>query len=333
MAAKIRFGVAVIIVANLAVSQSEAANDIANLTVENDLFIGKDNGYTNGAYLSWAHGPVPDFTPDNLPTWLYNLSKLLPISTMPDKQRGVSYLIGQSMQTPSDLSEKELIVEDPPYLGMLIWQTSLHAYGQQVADTLSLSLGLVGPAAGAEATQKLGHKLLDSEEPKGWSNQIHNEPCFRISTERLWRLADMPVHGNFGFDVIGIGSAGVGTIKSNVATGFSIRFGRDLERSFPTATMLPGREVHPLAGELAHSWRVFFNVLGEYVANDITIDGNTFRDSHSVPLQHWQAQAALGAALNLQQWAFMLSFVKASDRYENQREGGDFGALSISYTF
>ncbi len=330
---KTKIGVVVLFIANLAVSQSAAASDIANLTIENDLFIGKDSGYTNGAYLSWAHGPVADFTPDNLPTWLYNLSDSLYVSTMPDKQRGVSYLVGQTMQTPNDLSEREVIADEPPYVGMLTWQASLHAFGQQVADTLSLQLGMVGPAAGAEPVQKLGHELFDSDDPKGWSNQIHNELCFRIGAERLWRLAEMPVHSNLGFDVIGIGNTGVGTIKSNVAGGFSFRFGRDLERSFPTATLLPGREVHPLAGDLTHNWRVFFNVMGEYVANDITIDGNTFEDSHSVPLEHWQTQFALGAALNLQQWAFILSIVQASDRHEYQQDDGDFGSLSISYTF
>jgi len=322
-----------LVAASSAYCQNEPQQDIATLTFENDLFIGEDNGYTNGVYFSWAHGRWDTFDTDNLPDWLFHLSKDLYISTMPNKHRAVSYLIGQAMQTPNDISRQDLIVDDAPYVGVLIWQGSLHAYDDHVADKLSFAFGITGPAAGTKASQKLVHRIVGADDPKGWSNQINNEPVFRINAERLWRLVDIPVSGSVGFDLIGIGSVGVGTLKSNVATGFGIRIGRGLDSSFPTATVMPGREVNPLAGSVTRSWSVFFNVLGEYVANDITINGNTFSDSHSVPLEHWQAQAVAGVSFNWERWAFLLSAVAPSDRHENQRESGRFGSLSVTYHY
>ncbi len=314
-------------------SLADSSHDIVTLTIENDLFIGEDNGYTNGTYLSWAHGGFDSFTVDNLPNWLHALGAHTYISTLPGKQRAVSYLVGQAMQTPSDITTPELINNDAPYVGMLLGRASLHAFDERVADKLSFVLGLVGPAAGAGKSQKFFHQLVDADEPKGWHNQIHNELGFHVSAERLWRLASGPLSGRTGFDVIGLGSAGIGTLKSNAATGLGFRIGRGLDRSFPAATILPGREINPLAGSVAHSWSLFFNLLGEYVANDISIDGNTFTDSHSVPLKHWQAQAVVGLSFNWERWAFLFSTVAATDRHEHQDDPGHFGSLSVTYHF
>ena len=261
------------------------------VTLENDVFVGKDTGYTNGFALSWAQAGFTEFSPDNLPRWLHYLGKDLYISTMPGKQRAVSYTIGQLMQAPSDLTIPTLIENEAPYAGLLFWSANLHAFDERVADRLSLTLGVVGPLSGAEQTQKWVHDVTGADEPKGWDNQIENEPVFQVSAERLLRLAKFHTDKTVGMDVIGIGNGAVGTIESYLAVGIGARLGRGLDRSFPTASFLPGRQVNPLAGSVTGGWYVFANVQGRFVANDIGINGNTFKDSHSVPLEHWQAAA------------------------------------------
>lgn len=307
--------------------------DLMTLTIENDLFVNEDNGYTNGTYLRWAHAGFERFGADNLPDWLYALSRELYISNLPDRRCGVSYLVGQAMQTPGDITRRELIENDLPYVGLLLWQTSLHAWDDRVADKLSLTLGLAGPAAAAKHTQKAVHRLTNSDDPKGWDNQIHNELAFRVGAERLWRLVDAPAANGFGFDLIGIGNGGVGTLQSSLGTGLSLRFGRSLDRTFPSATVMPGREVNPLAGSRGAAWSVFANVLGQYVANELGVDGNTFRDSHSQPLEHWQGQMVAGVSIGWEHWAVLLSGVTASDRYQGQKESGRFGSLSITHLY
>jgi hypothetical protein len=319
--------------AGTAFSQEQPARDFFTVTLENDLFAGKDGGYTNGFGVTWAHGGLGEFNGENLPRWLHALSRDLYISTLPGRHRAVSYRIGQAMQTPGEITVPTLIEDEAPYVGMLAWSASLHAFDDRVADKLTLMLGVVGPASGAKATQRLVHKLIDADKPKGWSNQIDNEVVFQVSAERLWRLADVPFAGGTGFDLIGITRGAAGTAKSGVAGGLGLRYGRDLDRSFPAATVLPGREVNPLAGSVAGSWNLFFNLLGEFVANDIGVDGNTFKSSHSVPLEHWQAQAVAGVAFNLERWAFLLSAVAATDRYEGQPETTRFGSLSVTYNY
>ena len=303
------------------------------VTLENDLFVGKDTGYTNGIALSWAHTGFTEFSPDNIPRWLDYLSKNLYISTMPDKDRAVSYMIGQLMQTPSDLTIPTLIKNEAPYTGLLFWSANLHAFDDRVADRLSLTLGVVGPLSGAEQAQKWVHDITGADEPKGWDNQIGNEPVFQVSAERLLRLAKFHTDKTVGMDVIGTGNGAVGTIESYLAVGLGARLGRGLDRSFPTASFLPGRQVNPLAGSVTGGWYVFAGVQGRFVANDIGINGNTFKDSHSVPLEHWQAAASGGVAFGFKRWAFLLSAVVATDRYEGQPDSTRFGSLSITYNY
>jgi len=303
------------------------------VTLENDLFVGKDTGYTNGFALSWAHAGFTEFSPDNMPRWLHYLSKNLYISTMPGKQRAVSYMIGQLMQAPSDLTIPTLIENEAPYVGLLFWSANLHAFDERVADRLSLTLGVVGPMSGAEQTQKWVHDITGADEPMGWDNQIENEPVFQVSAERLLRLAKFQTDKTVGMDVIGMGNGAVGTIESYLALGIGARLGHGLDRSFPTASFLPGRQVNPLAGSITGGWYVFANVQGRFVANDIGINGNTFKDSHSVPLEHWQAAATGGVAIGFKRWAFLFSVLVATDRYDGQPDTTRFGSLSVTYNY
>jgi hypothetical protein len=303
------------------------------VTLENDTFVGKDTGYSNGFALSWGHAGFTEFSPDNLPGWLHYLSKNLYISTMPGKQRAVSYMIGQLMQTPSDITTPTLIANEAPYAGLLFWTANLHAFDERVADRLSLTLGVVGPLSGAEQAQKWIHDVIGSDEPKGWDNQIENEPVFQVSAERLLRLAKFRTDKTVGMDVIGIGSGAVGTIESYLAVGVGTRLGRGLDRSFPEANFMAGPQVNPLAGRITRGWNVFANVQGRFVANDIGINGNTFKDSHSVPLEHWQAAASAGVAVGFKRWAFLFAVLYGTDRYEGQPDTTKFGSLSITYNY
>lgn len=307
--------------------------DFFTLTMENDIIAGEDGGYTNGLAVSWANGPFDTFSEENTPGWLRFLSGGIYISTMPNKRRAVSYMIAQGMQTATDIEKEELTVDEPPYAGLLAWKGTLHAFDEKVSDKISLTLGMVGPASGAEKAQKFVHDITSSDEPQGWHHQISNEVVLRIAAERSWRLFDVGLGSNVEMDLIGTVLAGAGNLRSDAGGALSLRFGRGLGRTFPTATTLPGREINPLAGMPMKSWTVFVNLLGRYVANSISIDGNTWEDSHSVKLKHEQATIAYGGSMNFGKWAFLVSAARSSDAYEGQSGPAKFGSFSVSYRY
>jgi hypothetical protein len=72
---------------------------------------------------------------------------------------------------------------------------------------------------------------------------------------------------------------------------------------------------------------------GRYVFNDITLDGNTFRDSPSVPLKHRLALGSAGIAVNRGRWGATLSYQLGTDQYEGQEIVNRFGSLAVTHFF
>ena len=167
---------------------------------------------------------------------------------------------------------------------MLTWRADWLAYDDFQADQLSIELGVVGPAALGKQSQKLVHKLTGANTPVGWAEQLNNEPIFRFEASRSWRLADGQI-GNKEYDMIGQALVSAGTRRSNLGGGVSLRFGRQLQRSFAGASVYSARNVN-LNAHRPGAWHAFLSIGGEYVFNDITLNGNTYRDSHSVDLEH-----------------------------------------------
>lgn len=301
------------------------------ITSENDIVAGDDGGYTNGFAVSWGQGAFDHFE-GNIPAWMNWLSEDLWISTADNKKRGVSYLIGQQMFTPSDIEVETLIPDDRPYAGVLAWQGTLHSFDEKVSDRLSLLLGILGPDSGAESTQKFVHKITGSDDPEGWDNQLENEALIRLQLARLWRLNDGHL-GSIEYDIIGRSQASAGNYRSDVGAGLGFRLGRNLGQSFAFAGTLPGREINPLAGSDEGDWHVFLNLSASHVFNDITLDGNTNVDSHEVDLEHNQTLIVLGVAFNINNWGFVLSTAQGSDQFETQEDDTEFGSMSVTYQY
>ena len=314
------------------VGAQDKVPEFFTFTFENDIFVGDDNGYTNGMGITFSRGPFKEFNNENLPNWLHWLAKDLYISTMENKQRGVAHMFFQRMQTPEDLTKTELIVDDLPYAGLLAWQGTLYAWDDRVSDQLSLYLGAVGPITLAEQTQTLVHGLTGADEPKGWDNQIENEPIFKVEVQRVWSLYRSAVKGK-QFDILGLWGAGIGNLESATKAGLAIRWGTNLQYSFPTFGLQTDRQVNPLALTPDNDFYLFFGARAGVVFNDILIDGNTFRDSHSVALEHNQDQVSAGVVWSIGRnaFSFQISSISSNTKITNERD--EFGALSYTHRF
>ena len=304
----------------------------ATLSFENDAFIDEDDGYTNGVAFHWGRNAFDAFDASNTPSWIRSLTEGLYINTMPGKRRVVSYHVSQIIQTPDDIDVEQLQVDDVPYMGLLSWKVSLHAFDYNVTDKLSLTLGVVGPLSFAEQSQKGFHKVINADEPQGWDNQLDTEPVFRIDLNRNLQLLNGQIKEQFGYDVIGLSQLSAGTISSEMDVGMTIRFGRNLAGTFPLITLIPGREINPV-GIVKKAYYFYLGGVVRYVANDIAIDGNTFRDSHSQDLRHDQYIITAGFNVSLGDIAITLSYVDTSKQVVGSTSTDPFGAISVSWTF
>jgi len=310
----------------------EKVPEFITFTFENDLFVGEDDGYTNGFGVTYGKGPFNQFNNDNLPNWLHWLSKDLYVSTMKNKKRAVAHMFFQRMQTPSDITEPELIIDDVPYVGLLAWQGTLYAWDDRVSDQLSLFLGFVGPVTLAEQTQTFVHNLTGTDEPQGWDNQLQNEPVFKVEAQRIWSLYRSAGTGT-QFDILGLWGAGIGNLESATKGGFAIRWGTNLKHSYQAFSLQVDRQINPLSLTPENDFYLFFGGRVGVVFNNILIDGNTFKDSHSVPLEHYQDQVSAGLVWSIgsNAFVFQISSISSSTTIINERD--EFGALSFTHRF
>jgi lipid A 3-O-deacylase len=305
------------------------------LTLENDLFVLTDDGYTNGISVGWGQGPYETLEAIGMPNWLRAFFGWTYIDSGADKDYVLSYRITQGMYTPTDISDPEPILDDRPYAGTLTWEGKIRNYDGRLAQALGLELGVVGPASFAEQTQKLVHEISGSATAQGWDNQIGNEAVFRIDGERIQQLGLLNGTNNIQFDSTLYMNAGLGNLRSDVGTGLIFRVGTGLAESFAFVSPAPDRGANTLAGwpSTGFDWQLAFSAYGRYVFNDITLDGNTFKDSQSIELKNEQIMANASLATRWQNWGFIFSLHRGSNSFVGQVSTNKYGAVSITYNY
>lgn len=310
---------------------NENKADYFSFTFENDVFLKDDGLYSNALFISWGYNELDALNKQNLPSWIAYLAQNSYLATQVDKHYAVSYQVGHLIQTAIDISVEELVEEDAPYVGLLGWQGEVFSYDASLMDQLSLTLGVVGPIAGGEFVQKAVHTVIGANKPQGWDNQIDNEFVFALQADRLWRISEFDL-GKTELDFITEVRGAIGNLRSEVGTGIGLRWGQQLEHNFIASSAFPTQKFNRLNNSPC-GWFFFANTSANYVANDIFINGNSFKDSHSVALKHWQYGVSAGLVANLYDWSVTYTLLYLSDQYEGQNEASRFGSVTLSYQF
>lgn len=301
-----------------------AANAVT-FTLDNDLFIASDDGYTNGMYGSWYYLGRGDEQPES--------SQLVwPLKwSMPNKNSEFSvnaYSIGQSMFTPNDIHASNPDPNDIPYAGLLfLSNTYMVSYGSY-ADSITTTIGIIGPASGAESTQELIHEITDSDQPQGWDYQLENEIVFKFTRGRMWRSW---ISENKHFDLLSGANLGIGTLESSINGGFTLRVGEQLSISHITSMLVPSRTSNLISAK--DGWFVYIMIGGRLIANHIVFNGNTFRDSRSVELDRTHLTLTSGLAYSWGRLSVTLAYADISFTDDEYSSASRFGTLTVGWFF
>ncbi|MEE7565863.1 lipid A deacylase LpxR family protein [Xanthomonas sp. Kuri4-3] len=310
-----------------------------NFRVDNDLFGGKDQdqGYTNGAVLTLVSPNLVDYTDDPcLPRsarWINrHLERLHPGEF---DQQNMVFSIGQGIYTPTDFSRRDVVPDDRPYAGILMASFGYNARNHDHLRTTQLQLGLVGPWALGKQAQDAIHDLLDDDKFQGWDNQLHNEPLVNLVHERMRRWpGDATVNaGGWGWDFISHWGGALGNRATYLNAGGEVRFGWKLPDDFgSTPTRPAGENTAPSTSARPRGWstHLFVTADGRWVVRDITLDGNTFRDSHSVDKRPFVADIGYGLAVMRGRWKFAIARYHRTREFDTQKELPVYGSFTIS---
>jgi len=314
---------------------------------ENDLFAGTDQHYTNAVKFTWLTKDVNEYK-GVLPDWMLPTASSLPFvrdSGTPEQgvYHNVGISIGQNIYTPEDIDAEDLIEDDRPYAGWLYGSLALHRKTVKRLDTMELTLGMVGPASLGEQSQNTVHAYRDLALADGWANQLHDEPGGMLSWQQNRRLRQWDLGGKYGADLIPHLGATAGNVMTFANAGGEVRWGKRLPMDFGASLISPGNSVAaPVVtddGERLHGiladfgWHLFLGVDGRAVARNVFLDGNTWRDSHSVTKEPLVADVYGGFSIIYKRMRLTYTHCWRSREFEGQDAPQVFGSLSLAVTF
>jgi len=328
-----------------AMAQDETAKDFRTFTlyVENDVLDDTDSLYTSGLRLSWISPDLRDYRENSrLPRWSYPLIKRLPLVNKPGLQYSVSMSIGQNIYTPEDTESSDLVKDDRPYAGILYYAIGFHSKSSRQMDSLEFLLGIVGPHSYAEETQKKVHELCNNDIFNGWDNQLKDEPVLGVFYDRKWKLRQSKISSGFSYDLIPHVGAGLGNALIYAHAGAGVRFGWNLPNDFGTFTIRPGSDTNAAIDETDPRFflrdqrfgiHVFAAVGGSWVLRNIFLDGNAFRDSHSVDKKPFIGNYMVGVGLVLSRFKMTFAHIHQTKEFKIQKREHSFTAISLSFSY
>ncbi len=316
---------------------------------DNDSFLSADDlHYTNGLGATWL------WAPDQEPAALKRLADTLPPVVTGAKRR-VGFAIGQSIFTPEDLRDSNLIRGDQPYAGWLYFGLAMLSYSERAQgpvagdlESFEIVLGVVGPAAFAGDVQTAVHEFKEITRPRGWDHQLANEPGLVLAYNRQWRFcADLAggagddcrtdQSGAASIDWIPYLGGTLGNVYTYLAAGATLRLGKGLRSDFSHSRIRPGLPVWPWGTPAdGFNWHVFAGAEGRLVGRNIFLDGNSFRDSHSVSKRPLVGDFEIGFAVS---WDVPLPIsvtyrhLVRTPEFDGQRGIDNVDSLSIAVSF
>jgi lipid A 3-O-deacylase len=300
---------------------------------ENDHFVQTDRGFTNGLKLTWISGDK-DISGSSFFDRLAFVLKS-------DFRHFRSYSLRQDMFTPDDLTVADLLEQDRPYAGFLAFEIGAHSVSPSRAVFWGLSVGIVGPLSLAEQAQKMIHSSGRAEWPEGWQHQLENELAVGLQCLNKWKQTLIGGEKGLGLDLIPHAGGGLGNVYTYVHSGLQVRLGWNLPLDFGVPLLCPGGSSGAgfsdrdagRAGKEYDSFYLFAVGDIQTVLRNIFLDGNSFRDSHSVKKENFAAYLQLGLGAKVSVFHVTLGCAAWTRLFETQRKRQIYAIMNIYYSF
>lgn len=309
---------ATVLIFSVASSSADDGWERASLTLteENDSSL-SDRNYTQGAKIQFLS---PDHTNRG------SFTSLVPSLGYDAPNWKWGYDAGHQIFTPEDLLETKLIEDDRPYAGwfygsLIFQQRGTNANGTGVMETFRLRVGVVGPNSQADHFQSSWHRTFGFDRPSGWRHQLKNEVGGQILYDRRYRYV---LGDTWSVQFFPEGGVELGNIRIDAHAGGLLRAGYNIPNQFGLGGSTHDADFgcHLLAG-----------VTGYAVAQDVFLDGNNFRDSHSVDKHELIGEVRVGIAFTTRHVEFTATHVRRTHEFETQNESTGYTSLALTAKF
>jgi hypothetical protein len=301
-----------------------------NIYSENDILSGTDQDYTNGVKLSIIYD--------------INTPYKIICNLLEDENTKNEYYLSigtaQHIYTPKRENQlyTSVVENDRPYAGWSYLESSIYKTSPNSMNSLTLQIGIVGDAAKAKEIQNYIHDLIEVEKFYGWKNQLKNELGINLTYTHKKKVFFKDINSLESF-ISPYYQLQAGNISIKAITGFMSRFGFNIPKDFGHSTIETNIEngINTYGNKNYYNKNIGFsiNINGaiEVVGRDIFLDGNTFKDSHSVDKKYVVGHMSYGFGLIYKK--FKLDFLerRTSKRFDNGINNHRVSSLILSWHF
>lgn len=306
------------------------------ITLENDVFTGSDNNYTNGLGVSWVSKEVTLYDEHSPARRWGQFWSFLPFVGDPGYKTYVSWSLAQEMFTPDDIEDPHPPLDDQPYAGVLYLDSVVYAKSERWAHAWQLRIGVVGPASHADDTQRWFHDITGNPEPMGWSTQMPNEPIVNVGYTATYMLAQGDLGGSAGWRVVPVANAGLGNYFTGGGLGIYGEIGWNLVDALGGTALRQGFNAASTVGVgPVKGWSVSLSggIAGYGIVRYLPLDGTLFKDSRSVDSKPFVGMGTLGLSVRHGSFVFFVGRTYFTKTFETERRSPEFGTMSLSWYF
>lgn len=311
---------------------ASALADTFNISWDNDLLVGLDQGYTNGVRLSYLTSPSSDGQSGsaNVSQAVGGWFEAFPGVNPENQDQALSFSLRQFMVTPADISREKPLLNDLPYAGYLSLSSTVWSWDADTITGYGIHIGVVGPESGAGASQKWVHKLTGSEKPRGWGEQLGTDVVGGVQATHGRKLWHNGSKGELEHEIAWAGSIMASSFLTNVSVGGIWRTGKYLPVNFVpdyagTASTVGLPSALNGAGE---GWSVFIGLGLDYVPYSYLKDNaGPYQFEESLLL----VQAGIGATWQWQNLQAGLIIRATSGAEQSNKDSFSFGTVSLTW--
>lgn len=317
------------LIAQEEVKEKDWVFDRANFYIENDVYWGTDDGYSTGEMFTFLY-----FVPET-DNFVYDI---LGYNTK-ESYSYITFSFANQIFTPTDTQTTAFQPNDRPYAGWTYLETAFHKTTKTQLRSLSLKVGMVGPASASEQIQNTFHKTFGMDLVNGWDHQLHNELGINLKYTQKWKYHGKEF-GDLEGSFIPFTSAELGNIAINASAGFTARIGYNIPKDYGLSYINIGNDPGiPVYGEYKNmrikpwSFSLNFITAGTAVARDIFLDGNTFTHSHSVSKKTFVGYYGFGFTIRYKNLLVDIMATENSKQFKGQKESHGVGTAIISWLY
>ncbi|WP_298778914.1 lipid A deacylase LpxR family protein [uncultured Polaribacter sp.] len=295
-------------------SQEKFSKEISLLT-DNDLYVSsaKDRYYTSGIYLKYSY-----LTKHN-----NNLDKKI-----------FEWQIGHKMYTPYKAVVLSLNEHDRPFAGYLYGSFGINRiYKTSKNLKTTLQIGTIGSNAFGKELQDFIHNIYSFSKAIGWEYQIKNAFGLNFNTEFNSSLLK---ENNNNFDITWMNAAQIGTVFTNISSGFYTRIGlKPLQKLMNSIAFNTHLNNNKTQYKKETESFIYLKTLVAYNLYDATIQGsflnkNSLVTKELIPLVF---NLELGIKFTANKFNFGYSYLYNTNKSKDLRynKGNSYGSIAINY--